>query len=94
MDADLRLADCHIGRLITIRLNEWDECKERGWEGDVPPIEGLSLREETSRLLGQVSPVVPATQDHPGWRRKLPKSNDSGDPHILTDKERQPQCSI
>lgn len=37
------------------RLKEWTECKARGWEGDVPPLEGLSLRQETARLLAQVS---------------------------------------
>eukprot|EP00903_Cladosiphon_okamuranus_P011517 g10844.t2 len=35
-------------------LNEWKECKERGWEGDVPPVGGLSSREEASRLLAQL----------------------------------------
>eukprot|EP00752_Nemacystus_decipiens_P009815 g8759.t1 len=35
-------------------LNEWNEHNERGWEGDVPPVGGLSLREETSRLLAQL----------------------------------------
>lgn len=39
----------------TIRLNEWNECRVRGWEGDVPPVAGLSSREETVRLLAQVS---------------------------------------
>lgn len=33
----------------------WMECKEQqGWEGDVPPVEGLSFSDEVSRLLSQV----------------------------------------
>ncbi|CAM9969866.1 unnamed protein product, partial [Ectocarpus sp. 13 AM-2016] len=36
-------------------LNEWTERKGRGWEGDVPPVEGLSMREEVDKLLAQAS---------------------------------------
>ncbi|CAM9530364.1 unnamed protein product [Ectocarpus sp. 6 AP-2014] len=36
-------------------LNEWAERKERGWEGDVPPVQGLTVREEVNKLLAQAS---------------------------------------
>ncbi|CAN0146878.1 unnamed protein product, partial [Ectocarpus sp. 12 AP-2014] len=36
-------------------LNEWTERKGRGWEGDVPPVEGLTMREEVDKLLAQAS---------------------------------------
>ncbi|CAN0200791.1 unnamed protein product, partial [Ectocarpus sp. 12 AP-2014] len=36
------------------RLNEWTERKGRGWEGDVPPVEGLTMREEVDKLLAQL----------------------------------------
>ncbi|CAM9108404.1 unnamed protein product, partial [Hapterophycus canaliculatus] len=39
-------------------LKEWTERKERGWDGDVPPIAGLSLREESERLLAQASQAL------------------------------------
>lgn len=39
------------------RLSEWTESKESGWEGDAPPVAGLSLGEEITGLLEQVSHV-------------------------------------
>ncbi|CAM9707920.1 unnamed protein product [Ectocarpus sp. 4 AP-2014] len=36
-------------------LYEWTERKGRGWEGDVPPVEGLTMREEVDKLLAQAS---------------------------------------
>lgn len=49
------LADPNVAASVSFRLNAWTERKERGWEGDVPPIHGLSLREETDQLFAQVS---------------------------------------
>lgn len=51
-------SDCNRRRQLLSfmdRLNEWTERKGRGWEGDVPPVEGLTMWEEVDKLLAQAS---------------------------------------
>ncbi|CAM9221094.1 unnamed protein product, partial [Scytosiphon promiscuus] len=51
---------------LAIWLREWTERKERGWDGDVAPVAGLSLREECDRLLAQASNIPIPLRALPG----------------------------